>query len=81
LSLDTQRAEKAASSRQQPDKRRRSSIEVATLTASHLGSMIGRSSALSTLFSLHSVNIFYRDPDPDLALYINFYHVIFKQRR
>jgi hypothetical protein len=49
LSLDTQRAEKAASRQQQQpaDKRRRSSIEVATLTASHLGSMIGRSSALS----------------------------------
>jgi hypothetical protein len=48
LSLDTQRAEKAASSRQQQpaDKRRRSSIEVATLTASHLGSMIGRSYSL-----------------------------------
>ncbi len=30
---------------------------------------------------LHSVNIFYSDPDPDLALYINFYLVIFKQRR
>jgi hypothetical protein len=80
LSLDTQRAEKAASRQPQPpDKRRRSSIEVATLTASHLGSMIGRSSSLSTLFSL--VKIFYSDPDPDLAFYLNFNLVIFKKRR
>ncbi len=38
---------------------------------------------LITLHSPHyiSVKIFYSDPDPDLAFYLNFYLVIFKKRR
>ena len=46
LSLDTQRAEKAGRQKEQPaNRRRRSSIEVGTLTTGHLGSMIGRMGA------------------------------------
>jgi hypothetical protein len=64
LSLDTQRAEKAGkrqgggveAGKKEP--RRRSSIEVGTLSAGHLGSMIGMmESTLFTILQIQSISL------------------------